>query len=47
MRREMATLLDHLARTRAMPAAIITGGDEFFCAGAEIGEIEGCANAEG
>ena len=47
MRREMATLLEHLARKRAMPVVVITGGDEIFCAGAEIGEMGGCANAEG
>ena len=46
MRKEMATLLHDLARNRAIRAVVITGGDEIFCAGADISEMGGAANAE-
>jgi enoyl-CoA hydratase len=46
MRQEMAGLLDDLARNRAIRAVVITGGDEIFCAGADISEIDGTASAE-
>ncbi len=46
MRREMESLLDDVARNAAIRAVVMTGGDEIFCAGADIGEIEGTASAE-
>lgn len=46
MRQEMAALLDDLARNRAIRAVVITGGDDIFCAGADIGEMGGTASAE-
>jgi enoyl-CoA hydratase len=46
MRQEMATLLHDLAHNRAIRAVLISGGDEIFCAGADIGEMDGTASAE-
>ena len=46
MRTEMETILHDLARKSGIRAVIITGGDEIFCAGADIGEIEGTSSAE-
>ena len=46
MRREMESLLRDVAQNTAVRAVVITGGDEIFCAGADIGEIEGTASAE-
>src|SRR5215510_7978248 len=46
MRTEMETLLRDLARKPGIRAVIITGGDEIFCAGADISEIEGTSSAE-
>jgi len=46
MRREMERLFHDLARNIAIRAVIITGSDEIFSAGADIGEIEGTAGAE-
>jgi enoyl-CoA hydratase len=46
MRDEMASLLNDLARRPAVRAVVITGGDEIFCAGADISEMGGPANAE-
>ena len=46
MRHEMAHLLHNLARKTAVRAVIITGGDEVFCAGADISEIKGASSAE-
>src|SRR5262245_60505918 len=46
MRVEMETLLHELAQKAGIRAVIITGGDEVFCAGADIGEIEGTSSAE-
>jgi enoyl-CoA hydratase len=46
MRQEMALLLRDLAAKPAIRAVIITGSDEIFCAGADIGEMGGPANAE-
>jgi len=41
MRTEMETLLHDLGRKSGIRTVIITGGDEIFCAGADIVEIEG------
>jgi enoyl-CoA hydratase/carnithine racemase len=46
MRREMASLLTDLACKPAIRAVIITGDDEIFCAGADISEMGGPADAE-
>jgi enoyl-CoA hydratase len=46
MRQEMERLLRDLARKTTIRAVIITGGDDIFCAGADISEIEGTASAE-
>lgn len=46
MRQELARLLDDLAHRAAIRAVVITGGDEIFCAGADISEMGGPANAE-
>ena len=46
MRLEMASLLNDLARNSAIRAVLITGGDDIFCAGADISEMGGPASAE-
>jgi enoyl-CoA hydratase/carnithine racemase len=46
MRHEMASVLDDLTRKSAIRAVVITGSDEIFCAGADISEMGGPANAE-
>lgn len=46
MRQELCNLLDHLAHKTAIRAVVITGGDEIFCAGADIAEMGGPAKAE-
>jgi enoyl-CoA hydratase/carnithine racemase len=46
MRQEMENLLHDLARKAEFRAVIITGSDGIFCAGADIGEMGGIANAE-
>ena len=46
MRREMGELLHDLAEKTGVRAVVITGGDEIFCAGADIAEIEGTMSAE-
>lgn len=46
MRQEMASLLHDLARRTGIRAVVITGCEEIFCAGADIGEMGGPANAE-
>lgn len=46
MRAELAGVLRDLARKHTIRAVVITGGDQIFCAGADIGEMGGPANAE-
>jgi enoyl-CoA hydratase/carnithine racemase len=46
MRHELASLLKELARKPAIRAVVITGGDEILCAGADINEMGGPADAE-
>ncbi len=46
MRQELEQTLQALARKVDIRAVIITGGDEIFCAGADISEMGGTANAE-
>jgi enoyl-CoA hydratase len=46
MRTKMETLFHDLACKPGIRAVIITGGDEIFCAGADISEIEGTNSAE-
>jgi enoyl-CoA hydratase len=46
MRQEMETVLHDLAGNSAIRAVVISGSDEIFCAGADISEMGGPANAE-
>ncbi len=46
MRREVEQTLQTIARQTDIRAVVITGSDEVFCAGADIGEMGGPANAE-
>src|SRR5215467_125134 len=46
MRTEIEALPRDLARKTTIRAVIITGGEDIFCAGADISEIEGTASAE-
>lgn len=46
MREELAGVLHDLARKSAIRALVITGSDEIFCAGADIGEMGGPSSAE-
>ena len=46
MRHELASLLSDLGRKPAIRAVVITGGDNIFCAGADISEMEGPGSAE-
>jgi enoyl-CoA hydratase len=46
MRQELAQALQAIARNPELRALVITGGGEIFCAGADIGEMGGPANAE-
>jgi enoyl-CoA hydratase len=46
MRTELERLFHELAEKAAVRAVVLTGGEEIFCAGADIGEIEGSQSAE-
>ena len=46
MRYEMANVLSQLARNSSIRVLVATGGEEIFCAGADIGEMGGPPNAE-
>lgn len=46
LRREMDGLLKEIAQNTGIRAVIITGGEEIFCAGADIGEIQEATSAE-
>ncbi|MBI2986398.1 MAG: enoyl-CoA hydratase/isomerase family protein [Deltaproteobacteria bacterium] len=46
MRREMETLLKEIASDSGTRVVIITGGEEIFCAGADIGEIKESTTAD-
>jgi enoyl-CoA hydratase/carnithine racemase len=46
MRQELARLLHELADKATVRAVVLTGGEEIFCAGADIAEIEGSQSAE-
>lgn len=46
MRRELEECLKELAHDRNTRVAIVTGGEEIFCAGADISEIQESASAE-
>jgi enoyl-CoA hydratase len=46
MRQELEQALRSIAANTAILAVIVTGGDEIFCAGADIGEMGGAASAE-
>ncbi len=46
LRRELEHALEQIARDSAIRVVVLTGGDEFFCAGADISEIEESLSAE-
>ncbi|MGE5304337.1 MAG: enoyl-CoA hydratase/isomerase family protein [Alphaproteobacteria bacterium] len=46
MRHELEHCLKELANDPSVRAVVITGGEEIFCAGADISEIEGTSSAE-
>lgn len=46
MRQELQRALQAIAGKSQIRAVIVTGGDQIFCAGADIGEMGGPANAE-
>jgi enoyl-CoA hydratase len=46
MRHELEACLKELANDHSVRVVVITGGDEIFCAGADISEIEGTSSAE-
>lgn len=46
MRHELETCFKEIGNDRAIKAVVLTGGEEIFCAGADISEIEGTASAE-
>jgi enoyl-CoA hydratase len=46
MRQELEESLKAIGRKAEIRAVVITGNDEIFCAGADIGEMGGPANAE-
>jgi enoyl-CoA hydratase len=46
MRTELESLLHEIAANAAIRAVIVTGGEEIFCAGADISEIGGTTSAE-
>lgn len=46
MRHELEACLKELAKDHSVRVVILTGGDEIFCAGADISEIEGTSSAE-
>ena len=46
LRREMERVLKEIAGDVTQRVVIVTGGEEFFCAGADIGEIQEATTAE-
>jgi enoyl-CoA hydratase len=46
MRHELEVCLKEIANDRGLRAVVLTGGEEIFCAGADISEIEGTSSAE-
>jgi enoyl-CoA hydratase len=46
LRAELETALEEIARDPLQRVVIVTGGEEFFCAGADIGEILEASTAE-
>ena len=46
MRQELAQVLEQVADKKGIRAVVITGSQEIFCAGADISEMGGSANAE-
>jgi enoyl-CoA hydratase len=46
MRQELDRMLRDVAENSNIRAVVLTGGEEIFCAGADISEMTGAANAE-
>ena len=46
MRKELEAAFESIATDSSVRAVVITGGEEFFCAGADIGEIQEANTAE-
>jgi len=46
LRHELEEVFKEIANDRSIRAVVLTGGEEIFCAGADISEIEGTASAE-
>lgn len=46
LRQEMQELLEEMARDATTRVVILTGGEEIFCAGADIGEVQEATSAE-
>jgi len=46
MRHELEVCLGELGNDHAVRVVVLTGGEEIFCAGADISEIEGTGSAE-
>jgi enoyl-CoA hydratase len=46
LRHEMEAVMREVAADTKQRAVVLTGGEEIFCAGADISEIEGTASAE-
>lgn len=47
LRNEIEDAIEQIARDQSIRVVVLTGGNEFFCAGADIGEIQESPNAEG
>jgi enoyl-CoA hydratase len=46
MRQDLERMLREVAENSIIRAVVLTGGEEIFCAGADISEMTGAANAE-
>ena len=46
LRHELEACMAELAHDREVKVVILTGGEEVFCAGADISEIEGTSTGE-
>jgi len=46
LRKELENAMEQIAHDRSIRAVVLTGGSEFFCAGADIAEIQESPSAE-